>query len=78
MYLRFLWDLLFWVISKRVKPGFFLFDVIPDRHERESEIEHNRKRPRESEIDGVQSFQVLDEDHDKADGEKSKAQLGFG
>ena len=56
----------------------FLFNVIPDRHECESEIEHDRKGPRESEIDGVQSFQVLDEDQDKADGEKSKAQLGFG
>lgn len=55
-----------------------LFNVIPDRHECESDIEHDRKRPRESEIDGVQSFQVLDEDQDKADGEKSKAQLGFG
>ena len=46
--------------------SFFLFKVIPDSHENEPEVKHNGKRPWEAEVDSVNPFEILDEDHGKS------------
>ena len=34
----------------------FLFEIIPDDHEDQADIEHNCKRYGKSKVDGVQTF----------------------